>query len=75
MALPVGMCFKNYIFKQVKTKSKTKFSLNNHFIVTSKKVLDTKLSFFNGYKKFQPSLNVLPQKQKRKSYQNKLKLY
>ena len=75
LALPVGMCFKNYIFKQVKTKSKTKFSLNNHFIVTSKKVLDTKLSFFNGYKKFQPSLNVLPQKQKRKSYQNKLKLY
>ena len=33
------------------------------------------LENLNAYRKYQPNFNVLAQKQQRKSYQNKLKLY
>lgn len=75
MVPPTNIFLKKHISTQVKKKFKKKLGLNNHFIRTSEKVLVTKLNFLYGYKKFQPDLNMLPQKQNRKSYQNKLKLY
>lgn len=74
--LKTNALFNRFIFLKLDNlKIEDKFYVGKNSKNPIVKVFSKKLNFFNGFRETQPNKSVSLQKQNRKSYQNKLKLY